>query len=99
SRQKIRRVRNECLADRAVEVSLPSRLIVERIEHPERGRAQTQCEPQWSGRFLVCQLKSLLHESGELLFFSDFRFQSYEKSYCQHFNSPKAEMSAVRKVR
>ena len=79
--QKIRGVGKKCFGNVPVEVSLPSRLIGKRIEYAECGWAQTQREPQRSGRFLMRHLKTLFQEGGDVFFPPGFRFKPYKQSY------------------
>src|SRR5512147_1333247 len=77
--QEMRGVGHQCFGNGPVEVSLPSRLIGKRIDYGERGWAQAQREPQRSGRFLICQLKTLSQEGGDLFFLPRFRLKSYKQ--------------------
>src|SRR5262249_6318294 len=71
---------HECFGNRAVEVSLPSRLIGKRVEYGERRSAQAQREPQFGGRFLIRQLKTLRQEGGDFILRPRFRLQSNKQS-------------------
>jgi hypothetical protein len=58
--QEIRRVSHERFRNRSIQVRLSSGLIGKRIEYRERGRSQTQREPQQSRWFLIRHLQTLL---------------------------------------
>ena len=78
--QEFRGLGKKRLGNGPVKVRLPSRLIGKRIEYSERGWSQAQREPQRSGRLLICQLKTLLQEGGDLFFLPGFCLKPYKQS-------------------
>src|SRR5215813_2936177 len=67
---------------------LPSGFVIKCIEYAERGWAQAQREPEWGRRLLICHLKTLLQEGGDLFFFTRLRLKANKQTECQHFKSP-----------
>src|SRR5215468_7998299 len=67
---------------------LPSCFVIPCIEYAERGWAQAQREPEWRRRLLICHLKTLLQEGGDLFFFTGLRLEANKQTECQHFKSP-----------
>src|SRR5215813_260636 len=67
---------------------LPSCFVIKCIEYAERGWAQAQREPEWGRRLLICHLKTLLQEGGDLFFFTGLRLEANKQTEFQHFKSP-----------
>src|SRR6516164_9744066 len=84
--EQVRGLRHESLGNWAVEMILPTCLILKRIKDGKRSWPETQREPQRSRRFLVGKLEALPQERSHLILLAWLCLQADKKTNREHFN-------------